>query len=142
MDPDLERHARSVRAKRDVIALRIHDAFFLALFLPHDVAKNAALFFAEPFARRAQLVENPPRHKSGRGNLRMRMRPFRAGQRAAIFKHGDVFEPRIALQIGDAHGVSIEDGVEFRHRSCSLMVRPCSGVSMTISCAPTGSMRS
>ena len=60
--PDFIGNTRGVRAKRDVIALRVHDAFFLAFFLFHDVAEDAALFFFIPFARGAQLVEEPSGH--------------------------------------------------------------------------------
>ena len=86
-NPDFVRHARSVRAKGVVIADAIHHALGLAHFLAQDVAKNAALAFAKPFARRTQLVQNAPRHKSGGRDLRMRVRPFFAGLRAVVLEH-------------------------------------------------------
>src|SRR5665213_3490398 len=62
-DPNLVWDTRGIGTKRDVIALRIDDAFSLALFLLHDVAKNAALFFLEPFSRGTQFVEKSSRHE-------------------------------------------------------------------------------
>ena len=101
-DPDLERHARGVGAQGHVIALRIHDALGLALFLFHDVAENAAFLFRVPFARGAQFVQNSARHKRGRGDLRVRVRTFLSGQRPVILVDGNIFEAEVALQILDA----------------------------------------
>ena len=108
-DPDFIRNARGVRAKRDIIALRVHDAFFLALFLFHDVAKNAALFFLVPFARGAQLVEKPSGHEGGGGNLRMSVRAFLAGEGTVILVDGDILEAAVALQILDAMPPGLQD---------------------------------
>src|ERR1700719_1306060 len=96
-NPNFVGDARGVGAQRVIIALNIDDALALLFVLAYDVAKNAALTLAKPFAGGIQLVLDAPGDKNGRGNLRMRMRPFVAGQRSLIFEDGNVFETRIFL---------------------------------------------
>src|SRR4029077_6474576 len=61
--PYFKGHARSVRTKRDVIALGIDDAPALLFLLPENVAENTSFLVFEPGHRGAQLVKNAPRHK-------------------------------------------------------------------------------
>src|SRR5690349_15165140 len=69
--PYLKRHARSIRTKSDVIALRINDTPTLFFLLPQNVAENASLFFFEPGHRGAKLIENPAGNEGGCRHLRM-----------------------------------------------------------------------
>src|SRR5690242_349370 len=107
--PSFVRDARSIGAKGVVIADVIHNSSLLTNFLPQDVAENAALAFAVPFAGGAQFVQNAARDKSGCGDLRMRMRPFLSGLRPFIPEDGHVFEAGVAFQIGDAKCIGFED---------------------------------
>src|SRR6185437_12381360 len=63
------RDPRGIRAKSIVIAHAIDNSRLLPNFLPQDIAKNAALAFAVPFAGGAQFVQNTARDKSGCGHL-------------------------------------------------------------------------
>src|SRR5713226_7769402 len=53
----------------------------------------------------------------------MRMRPFFTSQWAVVLEHGDVFEARIALQVGDAQGIGSQHALDLliAHR-CELQV--------------------
>src|SRR5579863_6929024 len=75
-NPSFKGHARSIRAEGDVVALRIDYALLLLFFLAQNVAKNAAVALAKPIARGAQFIKHAARNESGRGDLRMRMRPL------------------------------------------------------------------
>jgi hypothetical protein len=108
-NPDLIGHARGIGTKRHIVALGIHDPFFLAFFLFYDVAKNAAFLFPEPFAGGPQFVENPSGHKSCRTNLRVRVGALLPGERPIILVDGDIFEPEVALQIFDALSPGLHD---------------------------------
>src|SRR5258706_1274462 len=96
-NPDFVGDARGVRAKRVMVALDIDDALPLLFVLAHDVAKNAALALAKPFAGGIQFVLDAPGDKNGRGDLRVGMRPLVAGEGSLVFKDGDIFETRIFL---------------------------------------------
>src|SRR5438874_843482 len=102
--PDFVGHARSVRAERIIVALHVHNAFSLLLFLTHHVAENTALFVFEPLMRRAQFVLNAAWHKDGSGYLRMCVGPLFARESALIFEHANVFKAGVFFQIGDARG--------------------------------------
>ena len=110
--PHLKGHARGVRTKSDVVALRVHDAPALLLFLAENVAKDAAFLSSYQARAERQLVEKAPRDKHRGRNLRVRMRPLLARQRAAILEDGDVLEARISLQIQDALGIGFEDALD------------------------------
>lgn len=112
-NPDFVRDAGSVGAEGIIIAGAIHNALGLARFLAQDVAEDATLAFAEPFAGGPQLVENPSRDESRGCDLRMGVRPFFTGLRAGILEHGDVFEARVAFQIGDAARPRVENALDF-----------------------------
>ena len=71
--------------------------------------KTQRSFSLIPFARGAQFVENSSGHERGRGNLRMGVRAFLAGQRAVILVDGNVLEPAVALQILDALPPGLHD---------------------------------
>src|SRR5438105_12617648 len=102
--PDFVGHARSVRAERIIVALHVHNAFSLLLFLTHHVAENTALFVFEPLMRRAQFVLNAAWHKDGSSYLRMCVGPLFARESALIFEHANVFKAGVFFQIGDARG--------------------------------------
>src|ERR1700731_921131 len=91
-DPSLKRNSRSVRAERDVVALRIDHALTLALLLADNIAEDATLLLGKPGAGGAQFVKDAPGNKRRGGNLRIGVGPFAAGQGPAIFKDGDVLE--------------------------------------------------
>src|SRR2546425_3515847 len=110
--PDLVRHARSIGTKRHIIALAVHDALTLPLFLPHDVAEYAAFLLPEPLPRGAQFVQDPPRDEGSAGELRMRVRPLFAGKSPAVLEHGDVLDSHVALQVGDPRCVSGQDRLD------------------------------
>src|SRR5690349_24335388 len=73
--PYFEGHARGVRTKSQIITLRINDAPALPLLLTKDVAEHASFFFFEPRHRGAKLIENTEGHKTGCGDMRIRMFP-------------------------------------------------------------------
>ena len=100
--PDFVGHARRIGTQRVILALHIHDALSLLLFLANGVAENAALFVLKPFVRRAQFILDAPRHKNCRRHLRVRVRPFFPGHRALVLENADVFESRIFFQVRDA----------------------------------------
>ncbi len=83
-DPGFIGHARSIRAKGVVVADAVHDALGLANFLTQDVAEDAALALAIPFACGAEFVENAPRNEGGGVDLRMGVRPFLTGLRPLV----------------------------------------------------------
>src|ERR1700733_12161673 len=111
--PHFVRHARSIRAKRIIIALHIDDALAVFLVLPHDVAKNTALALAKPLVGRVQFVLDAARHKDRRCDLRMRVRPFIARAAALILEYGDVFEARVFFEVRDTRGPNIEYAFDF-----------------------------
>src|SRR5881296_2001840 len=55
-----------MRRGTKIVALHVHDALSLFLFLAHGIAENAALFVLEPFVGSVQLVLNAPRHENRR----------------------------------------------------------------------------
>src|SRR5579863_5080157 len=85
-DPGLVRDPRGVGANRVIVADAIDDSLFLANVLAQDVTENAALAVAVPLARGAELVKNPARHKSGRGELGMGVLPFLTSLGALILE--------------------------------------------------------
>src|ERR1700722_18757619 len=90
-------HPRRVRTKCVIVPGVIYYPFGLANLLTQNVAKNATLAVAIPFARSAQLVENPPRHKGCRSDLRMRVRPLFSRLCALVLENCDVFESSVTL---------------------------------------------
>src|SRR5690348_7165270 len=102
--PNLVRDARGIRAERIVVALHVHNAFSLLFFLTDHVAENTALFVFKPFVRGTQFVFDTAWYEDCRGDLRMRMRPLFARERALILEHANVFETRIFLEIGNTRG--------------------------------------
>src|SRR5580693_5242497 len=92
--PHFVRHARSIRAKRIIIALHIDDALAVFLVLPHDVAKNTALALAKPLIGGVQFVLDATRDKDRCRYLGMRVRPLIACAAALILEYRDIFEAR------------------------------------------------
>src|ERR1019366_4740284 len=112
-DPRFVRNARSVGAERVVVADVVNDSLLLANFLAQDVAENAALSVAIPFARRAEFIQDAARHKGSGGELGMRVRPLFSGPRSLILEYGHVFETCIALQVRDTQRIRIENALDF-----------------------------
>src|SRR5579862_1368105 len=103
-NPGLVRHARCIRADRQVIATSLDNALCLPLLLLNDVAENAALLANEVLASCAEFVENSTRNEHRRGDLRSRMAEILAGILAVIFEKAYVLDAGIAFEIENALG--------------------------------------
>src|SRR5579862_5401334 len=98
-DPRFIGNPRSVGAKRYIVAARFNDAQPLALLLRQNVAENAALFALKIFTPSPQLIQDAPRHKNGRRQLRGGMIEFLSRRLAMILENTDVLKPAVAFQI-------------------------------------------
>ena len=96
-NPNFVRHTRRVRAQSVILTLHIDDALTLFFILSDNVAKDAALALAEPFAGGIEFILDASRDEDGGRNLGMRVGPFIACQRALVFEHRNIFETRIFL---------------------------------------------
>src|SRR5215470_13790488 len=99
--PDFVRNARSVGAKRVVIALYIDASLPFLLLLVNNIAKYTTLFFLKPFTGGAQLVLNAARHKNRAGDFSVGVRPFFASEFALILKNAEELETNVLLEVSD-----------------------------------------
>src|SRR3981081_4298752 len=111
-NPNFVRHTRRVRAQSVILALHIDDALTLFFVLADDVAKDAALALAEPFAGGIEFILDAARDKNCGRNLGMCVGPFVASERPLVLEHGNIFETRILLQVGDARGPYPKDALD------------------------------
>src|SRR4051812_41658159 len=98
-DPNLVRRARSIRTARNKISYGFDDAASLFHLLRQDVAKNATLFLVVVILACTQFVQNTPRHKSRRCQVRRWVCKILPRHRPMILEDGDIFEPLVQLQI-------------------------------------------